>query len=614
MPPKLYKPLPSTWRICRFFWPQVRQHRALILSSLAALLGEVVLRLLEPWPLKFIFDRVLHSKQSARWNFLTAFDNADATTLLTWAALSVVAITGLRALFSYWSTIGFAQLGNRILTEVRQRLNRHLQYLSLSFHTKARTGDLFVRVTNDVGLLQDVTVAALLPTLAKVLVVAGMLGLMFWMNWRLALLSLSVLPLLWFRTAHLSKRIGETARKQRRRQGALAATTAEMIGAIKTVQALSLQGTFAQTMTNASNKDLKQDLQGKRLSANLGRSVDLLLAVATALVLWYGARLVMAGRMTAGDLLVFLAYLKFAYRPIQDFSKYTARLAKASAAAERVIDLLEHVPEVRDLPGAVPAPAFSGRVQFDAVTFAYDEHKPVLNALDVDIQPGQQVAVVGPSGSGKSTLVSLILRLYDPTKGCVRIDGQDIRGFTLDSLRSGMSVVLQDTCLFAASVRDNIAYAAPEASPDEIEAAARLANAHEFIMALPQGYATPLAERGMTLSHGERQRLAIARAAIRRASILILDEPTTGLDKKNERAVLEALDRVRQGRTTFLVTHDLNQIVRADLIIYLEGGRILEQGTHAQLMPLNGHYASLFKTHWPQANVAFMQAPSALAS
>jgi ATP-binding cassette subfamily B protein len=211
-------------------------------------------------------------------------------------------------------------------------------------------------------------------------------------------------------------------------------------------------------------------------------------------------------------------------------------------------------------------------------------------------------------------LVSLILRLYDPTKGCVKIDGQDIRGFTLDSLRSRMSVVLQDTCLFAASVRDNIAYAAPEASPDEIEAAARLANAHEFIMALPQGYATPLAERGMTLSHGQRQRLAIARAAVRRASILLLDEPTTGLDKKNERAVLEALDRVRQGRTTFLVTHDLNQIVRADLILYLEGGRILEQGTHAQLMELNGHYASLFKTHWPQANMAFIHAPSALAS
>jgi len=572
-PQTLRASLPGLGRLARRFWPYLKRERSLVTLSLLALYADVALRLLEPWPLKVVLDRVVATTRGHAAHRFTAFDAIDPGTLLILAAVAVIAFAALRAVAAYYNTVGLALAGNRVLTSVRNDLYNQLQRLSLSFHTRARAGDLLVRVTGDVGFLQDVVVTAFLPLLANGLTVLGMAAVMLWMNAPLALLVFATGPLFWLSTVRISRRIQETARRQRQQEGAMAATAAESIGAVKVIHALSLEGTFAQAFTGQSRKNLATGVVATRLSAGLERTVDLLIAVATALVLWFGARSVLRGALTPGDLVVFLAYLRIAFRPMRDFAKYTGRLAKASAAGERVLDLLDRVPDVRDLPGAVPAPPLRGAVRFEGVSFAYEPGRPALDQIDCDVLPGQHVALVGPSGSGKTSFVSLILRLYDPTSGRVLIDGRDIREYTLASLRAQMSVVLQDSLLFAASIRDNIAYGAPGASTEAVEAAARLANAHSFITALPLGYDTVIGERGVTLSNGQRQRIAIARAAIRQAPILIFDEPTTGLDRENAQAVIEALGRLAEGRTAFLITHDHDLAARAQLILYMEAGR-----------------------------------------
>ena len=591
----LWESLPGLRRMLRRFWPYIRTQRLVIFASLLALFAEVVLRILEPWPLKFIFDALVGSKHSRRLPLTALVQGVPPARLIVFAVLAIVVFTGLRALAEYGNTIGFALVGNRVLNQVRSELYRHLQGLSLSFHTKARSGDLVVRVMSDVNLLKDVTVTAALPLVANLLIVVGMVGVMLWLHWKLALLALVIVPVLPLWTGRFIKGIHQAARGQRQKEAAMAATVAESISAIKTVQALSLEGLFARRFLQRNQESQKADVKGARLTAALSRSVGFLIAVSTALVLGYGAWLVLSNELSAGELLVFVTYLRNTFRPVRDFAKYTGRLAKATAAGERVLDLLEQTPDVSDLPGSVPAPAFRGAVRFENVTFAYEPNCCVLEQLDFEVEPGQHVALVGPSGIGKSTLVSLMLRLYDPIDGCVRIDGRDLREYTLASLRSQVSVVLQETILFAASVRDNIAFGAPGATSEAIESAARLANAHEFILALPQGYETQLGERGVTLSGGQRQRIAIARAAIRQAPLLILDEPATGLDEENERFILEALERLAQGRTAFFITHDLRLASRASLILYLEGGRVFERGAHAELMQTNGRYASLYR-------------------
>ncbi|GAX37720.1 ABC transporter ATP-binding protein [Nodularia sp. NIES-3585] len=581
------------WSVLAYFWPYIRPQSGLILISAIALVADVALRVLEPWPLKFVFDYVL-IRDNQPTN-IPIISELEPVTLLTFSAVAVLIFTGLRAFAAYWSTVGLATVGSRVMGEVRNHLYRHLQDLSLGYHTKARSGDLIVRVSSDASRLQEIMITAALPLVVSILTLFGMIGVMFWMNPSLTLLALFTLPLFWLVTNRLSQRIRESSLKQRKQEGAVAATAAESIAAIKLVKALSLQDAFARVFAGQNQRSLKESVKTQRLAAHLERTVDAVIALGTAIVLWYGSWLALRDALTPGDVLVFLTYLKNAFKPVQNFAKYTARLAKAAASGERILDVLQEEPDVRDAPDAIPARIFRGAVCFDHVDFAYDSGQVLLQDINLKIQPGQQVAIVGTSGGGKSTLVSLLLRLYDPTSGQVMIDGRDIREYTLESLRPQISVVLQDSLLFAASIRENIAYGIAGVSDAEIEEAARLANAHDFIAGLPQGYDTLVGERGATLSGGQRQRIAIARAAIRQAPILILDEPTTGLDKGNEKAVIDALQRLSANRTTFLITHDLYFATRADIIVYLESGRVVEQGSHWELIQHNGRYAALYQ-------------------
>ncbi|MCU0551430.1 MAG: ABC transporter ATP-binding protein/permease [Leptolyngbya sp. Prado105] len=588
--------IPGIGRILKRFSPYIRKQQSLIALSMLALFGEIALRLLEPLPLKFIFDELfVQQAGGAVLHPVPLIGNLDTRSLLLLCAIAIVVLAGVRGIAAYWSTVGFALAGNRVLTEIRSVLYTHLQTLSLSFYNRTRSWDLTLRVISDVAVLQEVVITALLPLLANCLILLGMVGVMVWLNAQLALLGLTLLPIFWFSTFRLTQRIRAVSKQQRQREGAMAATAAESIGAIKLVQALSLQDKFTTVFTHQNKKSLKEGVQAKRLSAQLERTVEVLLATATALVLWRGAELVLRNALTPGDLLVFLTYLKNAFKPVRDFAKYIGRLAKASAAGDRILDLLDQAPDIYDLPGAKPAPRLTGAVQFDSVSFAYESGYPVLQDLSFTVKPGQRVAIVGYSGSGKSTLTTLLLRLYEPHQGRILIDDQDIRCYTLESLRTQMSVVLQDSLLFAASVWDNIAYGASTATEADVIAAAKLANAHDFILNLPQGYDTILGERGVTLSGGQRQRLSIARAAIRQAPILILDEPTTGLDKANEQEVTDALERLSVGRTTFLIVHDLELAARADFVFYMERGRLVERGTHEALMQLNDRYAALYR-------------------
>ncbi len=596
-PHSLPESLPSLRRIVMAFGPRLKAERLLVAGSLGALLASVGLKLLEPWPLKWVIDSVLR-QQGLRGRMLDGLVvGMDPLTILLFAAASVVGITALRALMEYWSTVGFALIGNRVLTGVRDDLYQHLQRLSLSYHAQARGGDLTVRVVGDVNMLRDVAATAVLPLAANVLVLIGMASLMLWLEWRLALIALITLPLYWVTSARLTKTIRAASRQQRAREGEMAAAAAESLTAVKDLQALSLEPLFSARFAARSRHCQSQNVVTAKLTAQLERRIDVVGAVATALVLFFGAIRALSGVITAGDLLVFLAYLKRSFNPLQDLAKYTGRLAKAAAAGERVLDVLDRTPEIRDEPTAVAAPPFAGHICFQRVHFCYSPDRPVLNDISFEVPAGRHVAIIGASGIGKSTLVNLLLRLYDPTSGCVTIDGRDIRDFQVASLRSQISVVLQDGLLFAASVRDNIACTRTGATQSQIESAARLANAHEFIERLPHGYDTVLGERGVTLSIGQRQRIAIARAAVRNAPILILDEPTNGLDESSERAVVTALKRLTSGRTTLLITHDLRLAAQADLVLHVDGGRVVEHGAPSELLRAGGRFAALCGWH-----------------
>ncbi len=587
----LQQALPILLTILQRFSPYLYQQKSWLILATVTIITDVLLRILEPLPLKLVFDYVLTENPPT----LPLLAPISPLWLLTLSAWSILLLTLLRALAAYWSTTSLALVSSRVMTQIREQLYCHLQRLSLSYHNQARSGDLIVRVSSDANRLQEILLTATLPLIVSILTLLTTIGAMLWIDAKLTLLALLTLPLFTFAANRLSQKIQASSLQQRQQEGLVAATVAEAIGAIKLIQALSLENAFARIFARQNRASFRQNVETQRLSATLERTVDAVIALGMALVLWYGSWLVLNDTLTAGDMIVFLTYLKNAFKPVQNFAKYTGRLAKASASGERILNILEQIPEIQDLPSAKNAPPLRGEVTFANISFAYPKRSKLLHQVNFTVKSGQFVVITGLSGSGKSTLMNLLLRLYDPTSGGILIDGQDIRNYTIASLRSQMSVVLQESLLFGATIRENIAYGKEQVSDAEIMRAIHLANLDNFISSLPQGLDTILGEKGATLSGGQRQRIAIARAAIRQTSILILDEPTTGLDRENELAVVDALAKLAQGRTTFLVTHDLSWANRADMVIYLENGEITEQGYHWDLIRQNGRYAQLYR-------------------
>ena len=581
----LREAVPGLRRTLRQFRPHVREQKPLLVGGSAALFAEVAMRLLEPWPLKFVLDAVVVSAGAD----LSVGAPDDLGRLLLLASIGVVLVVSLRALSSYLMTVCFALAGNRVLTRVRAELYAHLHRLSLAFHDGARTGDLVTRVTGDVGRLQEATVTAALPLVGNLVTLVGMLVVIAVLDWQLALLVLLVFPVFAVTSVRLTRRISTVSRSQRSAEGALASLATESLSSMKVVQSYSLEGQMERTFGGSNAKSLKEGVQAKRLSAGLERKTDVLVGIATGVVLYVGAQRVLAGALTPGELVVFLTYLKTAFKPLRDVAKYTGRIAKAAASGERIVDVLQTPVDLSDRSWARPAPRFLGDVRFEQVHLSYVAGTPVLGrpgagGLDLHVRPGQRVAVVGPSGAGKSSLVALLSRLCDPDEGRVLVDGHDLRDLTLDTVRAQVAVVLQESVLFAASVRDNIGYGLPGATDEQIEQAARLAGAHEFVLDLPQGYDTVVGERGATLSGGQRQRVAIARAAIRDASIVVLDEALTGLDGDTESEVVAALGRLTADRTTLVITHDLQAARDAERVVWIEAGLVLDQGTPDEVL------------------------------
>ncbi len=572
------------------FRPEFRAQRTLVICAFSALLAQTLLRLLEPWPLGIVIDRILGIGGEAEARPLSAID-ASPEALLALAAVAVVVIAALRALAGYAGTVGFALVGNRVLTAARERVFRHLQSLSLAFHTRSRSGDAVVRVISDVGTIRDVTVTALLPLVANLLVLVGVLGVMAIMDFTLTLIAISIIPLFWLTVDRVGRRIHSVSRKQRRREGELASTAAESLVGIETVQALALNDSIADRFGRQNQGSMKEGVKAKRLSARLERSVDVLAAASTGLVLYFGARTVLDGALRVGELVVFMSYLKTATRPVRGIAKYAARLAKASAAAERVLDILDEQCDIVEQPDATDAHDIRGDISFEGVTLGYERDRPILSGIDLEIRAGSRVSVIGESGAGKSTLVASLLRLIDPLDGRITIDARDLRTIRLASLRRQIAVVPQETLLFAGTVAENISMGIEETTAAEIVAAAHDARADRFIRHLPSGYDTVIGERGADLSVGQRRRISLARARLSCAPIVVLDEPLAGLDPENRREVEAALDSSVEGRTTILVTHDADQVMDSDWVVALDGGRIVEMGAPGELAERDGFFA-----------------------
>src|ERR1700677_2361709 len=588
----------------RFIGSLIRPYRPTLAIILLAMFVETIMSLATPWPLKIILDNVIGRHQLAPWlHHLLGpmLQSGSRLQVAAIAALLYVVIAALGSIASYIDSYYTESVGQWVAHDLRMRMYNHLQRLSLGYYNTHQTGAILSTLTTDIQTIQGFASSSTLSILVDMLTIVCMLGLMFWLNWDFTLIAVAVTPFLLLFVSRFKKAVKTATHEVRKEQAEIVAVGQQGLEPMQAVKAFGQEATEEAQLQLVSQATVSAALKARSVKALLSPVVTITVSLCTAVVLWRGAALILEKTMTVGELTVYLAYLTKFFKPVKDLATTTNAVAQAAVGTERIRDILDTdavIPEKKD--GLEPEKV-AGTIEFEHVAFGYDPANPILTDVSFKIEAGQFVGIVGPTGAGKSTVVSLIPRFYDTQSGTVRVDGNDVRKYKLKSLRDKIGYVLQDTVLFRGTIYENIAFGRPDATKEEVIAAAKLANAHDFIMAMPLGYDTPVGERGLTLSGGQRQRIGIARVMIRNSPILLLDEPTAALDSESEKLVIEALERLMKGRTVITIAHRLSTIRDADKIIVIAGGVVAESGNHDQLMALNGIYAELHRTQFDVA-------------
>ena len=571
----------------RPYWPTV-------VFALGQVLCISALELLKPWPLKIIIDNVL-SGNPLPWKFALGW---SSQTLLIAACIGLVLVYlllgGLRLLNDY-TTI---RIGQGMVNDLRRDLYSRIQRLSLSFHTRQQVGDLMYRITADTMGIQTLTMNGLFAILSASVLLAGMFVVMLSLDPYLTLLALAVCPALFGAIGLLNKKMSSAAMQARQKQSLVYSLVQRTLSGIRVIQAFTKEEDEEQRFVKASTESLAADLRLYNLQNFYYAVVNVTIAAGTAAVLWVGTRHVLSGDLSVGEMVVFTSYLASLYAPLNNIFQTCGLVQSAKVGVRRAFDILESEQSMPEGHRILSSYRAKGEISFEEVSFGYDSSQPVLKKMSFRVAPGKKIAIVGPTGAGKSTLVSLLPRFYDAQAGRVAIDGIDLREFQLKSLRRNIAMILQPPLIFPFTIRENIAYGRPDASMEEIISAAQVAQVHDFVEQLPHKYDSIVSEQGSTLSEGQKLRLTIARGILLNAPILILDEPTSSVDSETEALIMDGLEHLMAGRTTFIIAHRLSTVRQADLILVLRDGQIIEQGTFSELLRRHGPFASLYRTQF----------------